>query len=101
MGGEDTIRASAALRVPKGYSPMPEGSVKVAIAQHPSLCTFPPPYPYTINKEEIDASSKNSTLILFTAENDRAFLPGTPSKEHSCWQAATGTAQFASVKKEV
>jgi len=101
MGGEDTMRAAAGLRVPEGMEPLPSGAVKVAIAQHPSLCTFPPPHPYSITKEEIDAASRNATLLLFTAENDRAFLPGTPSVEHSCWEAAKGPAMFASFKKTV
>lgn len=101
MGGEDTIRAAAAVRVPAGYSPLPKGTLKVAVAQHPSLCTFPPPYPYTINKAEINAASNNAPLFLFTAENDRAFLPGTPKKEHKCWQAANGTSGFASFRKSV
>merc|ERR1712039_75963 len=100
-GGENTIRAAAGLRIPAGMHPLHSGSVKVIISQHPSLCTGPPPYPYTINKAEINAASQNSTLLLFTAENDRAFLPGTPSTEYKCWQAATGHAAFVSVKKEV
>jgi len=101
MGGEDAIRAGAGIRVPKGAVPFSSGQVKVTIAQHPSLCTFPPPYPYTIDKAEINAASKNSPLVLFTAENDRAFLPWTPSTEYKCWQAATGKALFVSVKKTV
>lgn len=101
MGGEDTIRAAAGVRVPKGMSALPSGTLKVAVAQHPSLCTFPPPYPYTINKAEINAASQKAPLLLFTAENDRAFLPYTPSVEHKCWQAAQGQALFASFKKSV
>jgi dienelactone hydrolase len=101
MGGENTIRAAAGVRVPAGMPSLPAGAMKVAIAQHPSLCTFPPPYPYTINKVEINNASLKAPLLLFTAENDRAFLPGTPGKEHTCWKAATGRSLFASFKASV
>lgn len=105
MGGENVIRAAAQVNIPKGYLPFPQGVVKLAFAQHPSLCTFPPPYPYTISKAEINNASLNSDLFLFTAENDRAFnvpvLPATPETEYNCWKAASGPAIFASVKKVV
>lgn len=101
MGGEDTIRAMAKIRIPDHGIPLQNGTVKVAIAQHPSLCTFPPPYPATINKKEIDAASQNGALLMFTAENDFAFLNKTPKVEQECWQAATGPAIFASFTEAI
>jgi len=92
MGASSTIMAAAKL---------PEGTVKLAYAQHPGLCgpIGPPPClvhggPLCSTWLDVDFQAADSKMpvIMTTASNDEAFdILGskTPQKEQACFQKST------------
>lgn len=92
MGGSATIMAAATL---------PEGSVKLAYAQHPGLCGPLGPPPCLVHggplcstwlAEDVQAVSARMPFIMHTSSNDEAFdVLGskTPAKELKCFEKST------------
>jgi len=103
MGATSTLMAAAKL---------PEGSVKVAVSQHPGICGpyGPPPcLPGSCNTwmpHDLETVSQRIPFLLTTATNDGAFWPAPYTAEHElgCFNSpfqhpeaknATAFAQFS------